>query len=310
MNTILKPIVDELITLWKGHRFWFKLKYTLVRVALLCVACDIPAARKVAGFLGHNARLGCSRCLKEFPVNAFGERPDYSGFERNSWPKRNADHHRTHAFKTLQATSESKRKQMERTLGCRYTELLRLCYGFVIIDPMHNLLLGTAKHMFKTWTDKGILKTQNLKDIQEHIDSIVVPPDAGWIPNKLEAGTSGMTADQWKNWTLIYSPYILSKFLPKDHYDCWMLFVSACGILCGRTVSISKLQEADQLLLTFCVRIFTEKTALHLICICTAISSNVLLIMDPYMRFGVFRLRGTMVFSVHTSTTTRPYQFK
>mgnify|MGYP002803532383 CR=1 FL=1 len=256
MNTILKPIVDELITLWKGHRFWIKLKSTLVRVALLCVACDIPAARKVAGFLSHNARLGCSRCLKEFPVNAFGERPDYSGFERNSWPKRNADQHRTHAFQTLQATSESKRKQMERTFGCRYTELLRLPYydsvRFVIIDPMHNLLLGTAKHMFKTWTDKGILKPQNLKDIQEHIDSVVVPPDVGRIPNKLEAGTSGMTADQWKNWTLIYSPYILSKFLPKDHYDCWMLFVSACAILCGRTISISKLEKADKLLLSFC----------------------------------------------------------
>ena len=117
MNAILKPIVDELITLWEGHRFWIKLKYTFVLVALLCVACDIPAARKVAGFLSHNARFGCSRCFKVFPVNAFGERPDYSGFNRNSWPKRNAHQHRAHAFKTLKATSESKRNGMDTWLS-------------------------------------------------------------------------------------------------------------------------------------------------------------------------------------------------
>lgn len=256
LNAVLKPIVDELISLWNGHRFWVKLKLTFVRVALLCVACDVPAARKVAGFLSHNAKLGCSRCLKQFPVSAFGERPDYSGFERDSWPKRNADQHRIQAFDTLKATSESKRKEMERKFGSRYTELLRLpyydCIRFVIIDPMHNLLLGTAKHMFHTWTEKGILKSQDLKHIQEHIDSIVVPPDVGRIPNELESRASGMTADQWKNWTLIYSPYILSNFLPKDHYKCWMLFVSACRILCGRTISIAKLHEADNMLLSFC----------------------------------------------------------
>ena len=27
----------------------------LVRAALLCVACDIPPARKVCGFMGHNS---------------------------------------------------------------------------------------------------------------------------------------------------------------------------------------------------------------------------------------------------------------
>ena len=147
---------------------------------------------------------------------------------------------------------------MERKVGCRYSELLRLpyydCIRFVIIDPMHNLLLGTAKHMFQTWTDKGILKPKDLKEIQ-YIDRTVVPPDVGRIPNKLEAGASGMTADQWKNWTLIYSPYILSTILPQEHYECWMLFASACAILCGRTISLPKLREADSILLLFCQKV-------------------------------------------------------
>ena len=138
------------------------------------------------------------------------------------------------------------------------------CIRFVIIDPMHNLLLGTAKHMFSTWTDKGILKSQDLKCTQEHIDSIVVHPDVGRIPNKLEGGSSGMTADQWKNWTIIYSPYILSKFLPKDHYKCWMLFVSAFTILCGWTISTANLQEADSMLLSFCKSVEQEADSMLL----------------------------------------------
>ena len=65
LNSILKPAVDELLQLWKG--IWISMKF--VRVALICVACDIPAARKIAGFMGHNATRGCSRCLKHFSVS-------------------------------------------------------------------------------------------------------------------------------------------------------------------------------------------------------------------------------------------------
>lgn len=256
LNSILKPAIDELLKLWDGHVFRQNLKYFFVRVALLCIACDVPAARKVAGFMAHNARRGCSRCLKEFPVKSFGEKPDFSGFDRNTWPKRNSESHRRDANKTLKATSSSQRKKLESTLGVRYTELLRLpyydCVRFVVIDPMHNLLLGTAKCLFHKWIELGLLKQDDLNKIQNHINEIVVPPDIGRIPNKIESGSSGMTADQWKNWTLVYSPYILSTVLPKAHYDCWMIFVAACRLMCGRTISRHELKQADKMLIQFC----------------------------------------------------------
>ena len=37
-----------------------------IQLALTCVACDIPAPRKVCGFLGHRAKLGCNKCYKAF----------------------------------------------------------------------------------------------------------------------------------------------------------------------------------------------------------------------------------------------------
>ena len=60
----------------------------IVRAALLSVSCDIPASCKVCGFTGHSAYHGCSQCLVEFPTETFGDKPDYSNFDRKTWQKR------------------------------------------------------------------------------------------------------------------------------------------------------------------------------------------------------------------------------
>ena len=43
--------------------------------------------------------------------------------------------------------------------------------------------------------------------VDDHFASIqfVTPADIGWIPDKLSSGFSSFSADQWKDWTLIYS---------------------------------------------------------------------------------------------------------
>ena len=86
INSFLQPLVKDLKCLWNG----IVMKNAngasvLVRAALTCVACDIPAARKVCSFVGHNARLACSKCLKVFVTENFGDKPDYSGFDRSTW---------------------------------------------------------------------------------------------------------------------------------------------------------------------------------------------------------------------------------
>ena len=63
-----------------------------MKVAVLCLTCDIPAGRKVCGFLGHSATLGCSKCLKKFP-GSVGHK-DYSGFDTSQWPKQINEGHR------------------------------------------------------------------------------------------------------------------------------------------------------------------------------------------------------------------------
>ena len=59
INCYLAPLVEELKLLWSGTDMRIHPKTTTVHVqcALLCVACDIPAARKVCGFWGTQLLL-------------------------------------------------------------------------------------------------------------------------------------------------------------------------------------------------------------------------------------------------------------
>lgn len=69
-----------------------------------------------------------------------------------------------------------------------YGELLRLPYfdtnRFSVIDPMHNMLLGTAKLMIGIWKESGLLSTDNFEKIQLLVNKFVTPPDTGRIPHK------------------------------------------------------------------------------------------------------------------------------
>lgn len=257
MNSYLKPLVDELKELWEGVIMQSISKtQVIVRAALLCTACDIPAARKVSGFVGHNAVRACSRCLKQFPTASFGEKPDYTGFDRTAWPKRSEELHRKHSMEHRKCKTAQARKDIEREYGCRYSILLELPYYNVIrmcvVDPMHNLLLGTAKHILNLWKSHGILDSKCFESIQKKIDSFVTPGDVGRIPSRIQSGFAGFTADQWRNWTLLYSLCCLKEFLPHRDYNCWLAFVKACTLLCRRSITIQQLDEADALLLNFC----------------------------------------------------------
>ena len=66
----------------------------------------------------------CSRCLKPFPTEAFGEKPDCSGTDRCNWPLHTIDNHRKHALSYKSAITHAQQKEIERGHGCRYSILL------------------------------------------------------------------------------------------------------------------------------------------------------------------------------------------
>ncbi len=70
-------------------------------------------------------------------------------------------------------------QRLESASGVRYSILLTLPYfdpvRYTVIDPMHNLFLGTGKHSFKVWLDQGLLSKQHLAEIESKIKAFYIP---------------------------------------------------------------------------------------------------------------------------------------
>ena len=144
INSFLAPLVSELKQFWSGVELnVFLMEMKKIRCALLCVACDLPAGRKVCGFLSHNAHFGCSRCWKKFRGSVGSM--DFSGFDREHWRTRTGSEHRMLATRQICMTTKSYRDDAESSSSCRYSVLLELPYfdapHMLIVDPMHNFLV-------------------------------------------------------------------------------------------------------------------------------------------------------------------------
>ena len=85
INSFIEPIVTGLQHWWRVTESTLPHGKIKIRAALICVACDSPATRKVGGFLSHTAKKGCFRCHKTFLCERFGKKSDYSGFDREKW---------------------------------------------------------------------------------------------------------------------------------------------------------------------------------------------------------------------------------
>ena len=118
----------------------------------------------------------------------------------------------------------------------------------LIIDPMHNLYLGTAKHIFcKIWVNRSIIDNTSLKVINERILLLVIPPEVR-LPAYMDHASS-LTAEIWVNY---YSLYCLHNIIPSQHLECWRLFVLASRLFCKSCLSDDDIKLADGLLLRFC----------------------------------------------------------
>ena len=117
---------------------------------------------------------------------------------------------------------------------------------------MHSLFLGVAKHMVKVWRDLDIITAEHLTTIQEKVDNMTPPPKVGRIPRKIQSGFTAFTADEWKNWITLYSPYVLHGLLPQQDYNCWCSFIEACQLVCLPVVTTAQIMEAHYHFVNFC----------------------------------------------------------
>ena len=272
LNSYLTPLITELLTAWNvgfplnvPHPTGQDMK-TVIRLALTCVACDIPASRKVCGFLGHRATLGCNKCLKKFKCMQENNSSwtNYAGFDRSEWTLRTDQMHRQSCKEIIARFEEHSTKtaleEVQSQKGLRYSLLLELPYfdatRYPVLDPMHNLFLGTGKHVMDIWLNhpSNLLNGQKLGLIEGAIHNFIIPDGIGRLPNKITSHFGGFTADQWRNWITIYSSVLLWHVVDAEHWKCWNLFVKAVKMICCRVVKVDDILHADSLLQEFCIK--------------------------------------------------------
>ena len=188
MNAYLKPLVDELLQLWKGTYLTAPDVFVPIRCALLCVSCDLPATQKVCGFTSFSSLQGCYKCMKKFTCEVFGTKSDYSGYEKGTWEVRTHDLHLQEVSVFENACTASDHQQNEKKYGVRYSKVLRLPYFVIeeyhVIDPLHNLLLGTNKYLMTMCKDDGILAKRQFQYTYTTRSVCIKSPIECW-PNSL-----------------------------------------------------------------------------------------------------------------------------
>ena len=92
---------------------------------------------------------------------------NFARYNTDDWTLRCSSSHKAQCAEFLTANSKTAIQELEVKYGMRYSALVDLplydSIRFATIDPMHNLLLGTAKHMVSLWIKVGILTQQKLQ---------------------------------------------------------------------------------------------------------------------------------------------------
>ena len=130
--------------------------------------------------------------------------------------------------------------KLQRKMGS-VTVLLTLPYydaiNFTIVDPIHKLLLGSAKTFFSL-LKQDRLSSLDFASLQAAVDNFVVPAGIGRLPCKVESGFTNL------------KPVLDSK----KYSSLWVLFAQACSLMCSRAITHSAIELADQLIIQYCRR--------------------------------------------------------
>ncbi|OAD79066.1 hypothetical protein PHYBLDRAFT_164148 [Phycomyces blakesleeanus NRRL 1555(-)] len=135
-----------------------------------------------------------------------------------------------------------------------------------IIDPMHNLFLGTSKRLMDRWIDEKTIGPEEFASLEKIAETMVLPRDYTTLTTKIGKGFSYMKADEWKSWVLVYSPLLLHGILPPLQFKNWMYFVDACRYYVKPSITFDEITTAHSLLEKFCNACNVDYTATILTC--------------------------------------------
>ncbi|KAG2204626.1 hypothetical protein INT45_003618, partial [Circinella minor] len=236
MNNYMEPLVKELEELYKGVPISDDPSSPTMRAVLLSVNCDIPAARKVGAFTGIQSFCACYRCDRKFTQLPGSTLRNWGGFDF-AWQDRDETKNAEGAEKWKAAKTPQERERVENEYGTRWSPLCRLKYfqrsRQVLLDPFHNLYLGTCKRMMELWrrmvnptTGKPLLTKDHFTEMQKEAEQIELPPGFEISKSKIGGHFAFMKGAEWRTWVLALSSILLKNRLPPQHLKIWLKFDS------------------------------------------------------------------------------------
>ncbi|OAD70992.1 hypothetical protein PHYBLDRAFT_171051 [Phycomyces blakesleeanus NRRL 1555(-)] len=178
---------------------------------------------------GMTVYIACSQCHSIYPPETSQRVCTFKKFSQSAICNNNLFKVSTgnHSLPAMaNALNNTEQTCLEKENGTRWSELHWLSYfdlvRFTVIDPIHNLYLGTAKQMIQIWRECNYINEKNQLTMQELANGIVVP--CGYAPKNLEN---------------------------------WILFVDACHLLTKPLINDKEIDEAHSKLQLFCTRFQT-----------------------------------------------------
>ena len=95
--------------------------------------------------------------------------------------------------------------------------------------------------------EKDILIKVDMAAVEERVQTFNSLHAEGRLPCKVASKFAGFKADQWRNWTVIFSEVALKGILPLPYFNCWQTYVKAIKLLCSHVISRANI-AADALL--------------------------------------------------------------
>ncbi|KAJ2929408.1 hypothetical protein H1R20_g7676, partial [Candolleomyces eurysporus] len=149
-------------------------------------------------------------------VTQYQQKAEPQSFLKNGFNPRHDYEHRMHGKTYANLTSAKAREDFTKSNAARWSEFARLPYfdmvRSIIIDPMHNLLLGLVKtHFYHIWVQGKILcPTKELRMLHGILADM--PSYLGRLPSLVGIPAGGsLTADQWMLMATVIAPIAIPK---------------------------------------------------------------------------------------------------
>ena len=261
VNSFLKPVVDDLLSLYDGIKVKdvFKPGNTFIsRSILLPVLGDIPASRKVSRYLSYKANKPCDKCHKtaKREPGIFGASGRISFLAETMPTSRNDKEVREAMARYQTASSRHAADAIAKVSGVRYSELPRLPYFNTVdnflVDPMHDVFLGLVEEICNAIIvgDEKFISTSGRETFQERMNSMKLPYDVGRLPQTMlhKMSCRGITAQQWKNFIITFARVCLWQEVSESAYKMVCRLAEASEIVLRDAIHRSDVSRLKTLL--------------------------------------------------------------